>query len=151
MLANLNNANLREQMRAVALYVRTSTAFGSIYPELLELSPKDMVASALAAGDCESIRAALRKKNVDVRVKSVLRSMEIATRGVEGSESERNILRYKFGALRVWSGCSLLFFTLNPHDIHTPLLVYFIGDREEQLEKARRGARTQFPFRFISR
>ena len=34
-----------------------------------------------------------------------------------------------------WSGCSLLFWTLNPHDIHTPLLVMFIEDREEQLER----------------
>jgi len=58
--------------------------------------------------------------------------MEIALRNVEGSESERDVLRFKFSALRLWTGCSLFFFTLNPHDIHTPLLVYFIGEREEE-------------------
>ena len=60
--------------------------------------------------------------------------MEIALRRVEGSEAERDVLRFKFGALRLWTGCSLLFFTLNPHDIHSPLLVHFIGDREEHLD-----------------
>ena len=101
----------------------------------MDLAPRDMVAAALAAGEASSIRHALKKKNIDVRVKNVLRSMEIAIRNVEGSEGERDVLRFKFGALRLWSGCSLLFWTLNPHDIHTPLLVMFIGDREEQLER----------------
>ena len=27
------------------------------------------------------------------------------------------------------------FFTLNPHDHHSPLLIYFVGDREEHLER----------------
>ena len=72
----------------------------------------------MSGGDCASNRASLRKKHIDVRVKRVLRSMQIAMRDVEGSEAERDTLRHKFLALRVWSGCSLFFITLNPHDHH---------------------------------
>ena len=39
-----------------------------------------MVAAALAAGEATSIRNALKKKSIDVRVKNVLRIMEIALR-----------------------------------------------------------------------
>ena len=124
-------------MLEVCSYVRNSKEFRQISPDLIDLAPRDMVAAALAAGEASSIRDALRKKNIDVRVKNVLRSMEIAMRNVEGSESERDVLRFKFGALRLWSGSSLLFFTLNPHDIHTPLLVHFIGEREEEQQLER--------------
>ena len=54
-------------------------------------------------------------------------------RGVEGSESERDIFRFKFIALHLWSGCSLFFFTLNPHDIHISLLLHYIGDRDQDV------------------
>ncbi len=61
--------------------------------------------------------------------------MQCLLRDVDGSEAARDTLRYQFVALRIWSGCSLLFFTLNPHDHHSPLLIYCIGEREECLEK----------------
>ena len=61
--------------------------------------------------------------------------MQVSLRSVEGSEAEKEVLRFKFSALRLWSGCSLVWFTLNPHDIHTPLLVHFIGEREEELQR----------------
>ena len=125
----------RAQMWEVASYVRNSKEFCSLMPDLLDLSPHDMVLAALAAGEATSIRDSLRKKNLDVRLKKVLRPMVIALRRVEGSEAEREVLRFKFGALRLWTGCSVLFFTLNPHDIHSPLLVHFIGEREEHLER----------------
>ena len=125
----------RAQMLAVHSYVQHSREFSSIGRDLQTLSPADFVVSALAAGECASIRAALRKKNIDVKVKNVLRSMQVATRSVEGTESERDIFRFKFVALRIWNGCSLVFFTLNPHDIKSPLLVSFLGSAEEQIEQ----------------
>jgi hypothetical protein len=36
---------------------------------------------------------------------------------VRGSEAEKDNLMPRFFGLRLWSGCSSLFFTLNPHDI----------------------------------
>ena len=40
-------------------------------------------------------------RNVDVRVKRVLRSMEVALRRVEGSQAEQDVLRVRLGALRL--------------------------------------------------
>ena len=135
--ATAYNISLRRaQMWAVCSYVRSNKGFNSVMQDLQSLSPKDFVMSALAAGECSSIRAALRKKNVDTKVKTVLQSMQFVLRTVEGSESERDLFRFKFAALRLWNGCSIVFFTLNPHDSQTPLLIHFIGEREEHLEKA---------------
>ena len=60
-----------------------------------------MVVAVLAAGEATSIRYALQMKNVDVRVKRVLRSMEVALRRVEGSQAEQDVLRVRLGALRL--------------------------------------------------
>ena len=46
---------------------------------------------------CRGFRDMLRRKNIDVRLKKVLQSMQVATRNVEGSEAERDVLRFKFG------------------------------------------------------
>ena len=74
----------------------------------------------------------MRSKGLDSRVKNMLKQMHIATREVEGTPAERSTFRFRFLALRLWSGCSALFFTLNPHDIHTPLLLVFLdGDGVE--------------------
>ena len=81
----------------------------------------------MAAGDCESIRSALRKKDVDTKVKTLLKSMHVAVRDVRGSESEKDVFRHKFKAMHMWNGCSLFFFTLNPHDIKNPLVLVYLG------------------------
>ena len=53
---------------------------------------------------------------------------------MKGSEAEKDNLIPKFMALRLWSGCSSLFFTLNPHDIRSPItLILLHGDA--RLEK----------------
>ena len=49
--------------------------------------------------------------------------MQIIQRDVRGSEAEKDNLLPKFFGLRLWSGCSSLFFTLNPHDIRSPLTI----------------------------
>ena len=60
-----------------------------------------MVVAAPAAGEATSIRYAPQMRNVDVRVKRVLRSMEVALRRVEGSQAEQDVLRVRLGALRL--------------------------------------------------
>lgn len=124
----------RAQMWNVHKYLIGSKQSERIMDALRNIEPGDFVRSALAAGDCDSIRQALRKKNVSTNVKDILRSMDIAMRGVEGSESERDIFRFKFISLHLWSGCSLLIFTLNPHDIKNPLLLVFLGQQGVQVE-----------------
>ena len=61
--------------------------------------------------------------------------MKLALRHVVGSEGEREFLWMKSVALRVWNGCSSVFFTLNPHDIWSPLLVVFCHGETWQREK----------------
>ena len=116
----------------------TETREGVVQPTPLEvqvdlntLTPHDMVAAALQTTQSQSLASILKNKGVDPKVKRVFRSMDIAMRSVDGSDSQLTAYRYKFAALRLWNGCSLLFFTINPHDIHTPLLLYFIGDRDD--------------------
>ena len=86
-------------------------------------------------GEATFIRYVLQKKDVDVRVERVLRSMEVALRCVEGSEAKGDALRFRFGALRLWTGCGLLFFTFHPHVVHGPLLVHFVGADEEHVKR----------------
>ena len=133
--AAMNISVRRAQMWNVSRYINTSVHFQRSYRDLAALSPHDFVASALAAGDCHSIRAALRKKGVVYKVKEVLRCINFALQEVEGSESERELFRLKFGAMRVWNGCTFLFFTLNPHDTKTPLLIAFLSDRHTAIER----------------
>ena len=82
--AGYNICVRRAWMCEVASYVRTSKEFRVPTPDLLELSPRDIVVAALAAGEATSIRHALQRSNVDVRVEKVLRSMEVALRRVRG-------------------------------------------------------------------
>ena len=125
----------RTQMWHVHRYLVKSKHAHQIADSLQSISPGDFVRAALAAGDCESIRSALRKKNIDTTVKDILKSMDVALRGVEGSESERDIFRFKFISLHIWSGCSMLFWTMNPHDIKHPLLLVFLGHQGVDVER----------------
>ena len=53
----------------------------------------------------------------------------ICQRKVRGSEGERDTILPRFTALRLWSGCASLFFTLNPHDIRSPITLTLLqGD-----------------------
>ena len=54
--------------------------------------------------------------------------MQVIQRTVRGSEAEKDNLMPKFFGLRLWSGCSSLFFTLNPHDIRSPITMTLLQD-----------------------
>ena len=68
----------RDQMFAVAHYVKTNAAFQRNLIHYTTLTSTDFVAVALASGDCNSVRDLMRKKGIDIKVKTVLRSMDIA-------------------------------------------------------------------------
>ena len=76
----------------------------------------------------------MRQDGIDYKVKSILRHMDLALRNVEGTPSNPNLQSFKFTALHLWNGTSRLFFTLNPHGIHSPLLIHFVGSRNEALQ-----------------
>ena len=97
-------------MRAVYLYTRTSSIFRRHCSDFTALSSTDFVAFALAAGDRSQVRDLLRKQGIELKVKIVLKSTDVALRDVDGSDAEREIFRYKLFALRIWGGCSFVFF-----------------------------------------
>jgi len=75
-----------------------------------------------------SVREQLKKKGLIKPLEVAFRKMQIVQRNVRGSETERDVLLPKFFALRLWSGCASLFFTLNPHDIRSPMVIALLQD-----------------------
>ena len=116
----------RDQMRSVHCFVTSSALFRGAVEDLASINAKDFLHAAMFAGEVYTVREALRKKKVDVKVKNVLKQMQAATFDVEGTPAFRGSLRFRFVSLRAWNGCSFGFFTLNPHDIRTPLLIAFV-------------------------
>jgi len=134
-VACLYNVNLRrDQMRAVEAYCTNSRFDAGQVDQIRQLTAAGLVANALASGDVNSVRAVLRKKNLEQPIEKAMRSMQIQQRSVRGSEGERDGILHHFLALRLWSGCSSLFFTLNPHDIRSPLTLLLLQE-DFQLER----------------
>ena len=124
-VAALYNVFLRrDQVQAVEAHYRTLT--DADQEVLRNLGAEELVSVAMASGDVNSIREALRKKNLGTKVEHVLKRMQLIQRNVRGSESERDMIMPKFFAMRLWNGCSSLFFTLNPHDIKSPVTIMLL-------------------------
>ena len=60
--------------------------------------------------------------------------MSVIQRNVRGSEAEKEHLRHRFTAMRVWNGLSSLFFTLNPNDIRSPLTLAMVDKDQYHIE-----------------
>ena len=90
---------------------------------------KGLMATAMAEGNVNLVSELLRRKNLDLPINEAFRKMQIIQRNVRGSEAEKDSLLPKLFALRLWSGCSALFFTLNPHDIRSSITMALLhGD-----------------------
>jgi hypothetical protein len=112
-IASLYNILLRrDQMRAVQVEACKLTARDAAM--LSTISATDLVNAALTTGDCQTIRALLKKDGLDAALKSTFRHLQTAQRNVRSSEASKTSLQHKFTAVRLWSGCSSIFFTLNP-------------------------------------
>ena len=83
----------RDQLCAIAAEVKYNPFFTEEADVLKEVTSQDLVAPALASGECNSVRQLLRKQNLDDKVKTVLRRMEIVQRRVDGSDAERSSCR----------------------------------------------------------
>ena len=99
-------------MRAVQVEACKLTARDAAM--LSTVSATDLVNAALTTGDCQTIRALLKKDGLDDALKSTFRHLQTAQRNVRGSEASKTSLQHKFTAVRLWSGCSSIFFILNP-------------------------------------
>ena len=129
-VASLYNFFLRrDQIGAVEVYAASAPFKEGEADDLQQVTATGLVAQAMSSGDVNCIRDVLRKKNLEKPVERALRKLLIVQRSVRGSEAERDNLLPKFRALRLWSGCSSLFFTLNPHDIRSPITLTLLqGD-----------------------
>ena len=135
-VASLYNVLLRRaQMRAVHLVVVKQPVLSNAEQQVLSnVSAKDFVAEALRSGECESLRKLLRRQGLDGKLQNVVRSMEVAFRHVRGSEAEKLTMRKRFTAMRIWNGFSALFFTLNPHDIRSPVTLALVNEAHSHIE-----------------
>ena len=121
-VASVYNIQLRrEQVQAVEAVVNSFHFSEGERNALQSLTASGLVAAALASGEVNSVREALRQKNLDKTVREALIKVQISQRTVRGSEAERDNLMPKFMAMRLWCGCASLFFTLNPHDVRSPI------------------------------
>ena len=127
----------RDQMAAVHTWLRAEHGFARIRDTLSSLSVQDLVAAATSqAGDFRSLAQALQCKPArGAKLHQIFREMMVVLRDIEGSEEHRAGAIYKMRSLRVWAGCSFLFFTLNPLDHQNPLFVSYVNSQTTLLER----------------
>ena len=93
----------RQQIAAVEAYMRHVSESDS--EALRALTAQQLVSTALASGEVNSVRELLRKKNVGVPVCAVLTRIQVSQRTVRGSEAEKDNILPMFMAMRLWPGC----------------------------------------------
>ena len=125
----------REQYGAIKATILYNPLFKKHTRVLAELQAKHVLQAAVAAGEAASIRDLLRNAGVEDDLKTILRMLQVVLRRVPGTDSERSSLRFKFTALRLWSGLSFLFFTLNPNEWGSPLTLLFRTPYAEELQR----------------
>ena len=126
-VASLYNVFLRrDQIWAVEASMKGTLSHANV-AEIQKVTASGLVAHALSSGDVNSVRSLLKQKNLHGPLKQTFQRMQIIQRSVRGSEAEKDSIMPKFFGLRLWSGCSSLFFTLNPHDIRSPLTLLLVS------------------------
>ena len=126
-VASLYNVFLRrDQIWAVEASMKGTLSHANV-AEIQKVTASGLVAHALSSGDVNSVRSLLKQKNLHGPLKQTFQRMQIIHRSVRGSEAEKDSIMPKFFGLRLWSGCSSLFFTLNPHDIRSPITLLLVS------------------------
>ncbi|CAE7035554.1 unnamed protein product [Symbiodinium sp. CCMP2592] len=117
------------------------------------LSTADFVAAAQSAQcNVRSMAAALQSKAFcSSGLHTLFREMTIVLQDVDGTEAQRGSWLYKMRALRVWHGCSFLFFTLNPSDHKNPLFMSFLAVQDKSLTRVDLGSSDDAQQDFVSR
>ena len=128
-IASVYNVFLRrDQINAVEMAVRSVAFTPAVAEDIQQITATGIISRALHTGEVNSVREILKQKNLDQPLQTAFRQLQIVQQQVRGSEAEKDTLIPKFCALRLWSGCSSLFFTLNPHDIRSPLSISLLQD-----------------------
>ena len=110
-IASLYNLFLRrDQIGAVEACVKRAKHSNLDLEELQKVTATNLVTHALSSGDVNRVRDLLKRKNLDGPLRNTFQHMQLIQRGVRGSEAEKDNILPKFTALRLWSGCSSLFY-----------------------------------------
>lgn len=127
----------RAQMAAIHSWLRLERGFARIQNTLSTLSVEEFVAAATAqAGDFQTLAHALQcKPSRSRRLHALFKEMTVVLQDIDGSESHRSATLYQMRALRVWHGCSFLFFTLNPLDHQNPIFVSYLASERGDIER----------------
>lgn len=127
----------RDQMMAIHNWLRLERGFVRIQDTLNSLSVEDFVAAAAAQqGDFKTLAHALQcKPERGARLHQLFREMSVVLRDIDGSEAHRSSTVHKMRALRVWAGCSFLFFTINPADHHNPIFVNYLNSETDVVKQ----------------
>ncbi len=92
-IASLYNILLRrDQMRAVQIDATKLTA--REVDALSKISADDILNAAVASGDCDTLRAILKRDGLDDALKSTFRHMQACQRTVRGSEASKTSLHF---------------------------------------------------------
>ena len=127
----------RSQLAAINSWLRHEGGAKFITGTLATLSLDDFVTACHTQGRdfCSLREAAHATRELPGPLQQLFRNMTLVLRHVDGSETMRAGFIFKMRALRVWHGCSYLFFTLNPSDHRSPLLASFVhsqtGERQQ--------------------
>ena len=137
-VASLYNIFLRrDQIQAVEV---TLSSLDEVDKEQINsVTAEGILQYALHCGDVNDIKSLLKRKSLDGPLRKTFMKMQVAQSNVRGSEGERDSIIPKFFGMRLWCGCSSLFFTLNPHDIRSPITLSLLQadkkfDRKFSLE-----------------
>ena len=121
----------RSQMRAVQIEASKMSNIDA--DKLAMVTARDIVACAQGSGECETLRAILKRVGLDEKLNATFRHAQAAMRNVRGSEASKGGLRLNFTAMRIWNGCSSLFFTLNPY-ARQPLTIALCNGEQFHVE-----------------
>ena len=123
-------------MSSISRWCSAQRGLQRIETSLNQMSAASLVEVALTQGDTRGIsRSGGKYSRLPPDLKGILSEMQVVLKEVEGSEVQRAATVSKLRALRVWNGCTFLFFTLNPHDHKSPLLVGLVSTEDRTIEK----------------
>ena len=122
----------REQYGSIKKVVLYDPLFQQNRKALAGLSAQKILLAAAEAGDAPGAREILCKANLDKDLGHLVKMIHTVTRNIDWSDAARTATRIKFTALRIWSGMSVIFFTLNPSERSSGLTLKFCGPYTEE-------------------
>jgi hypothetical protein len=88
---------------------------------LASITPQDLEQAASQAEQYQPI--------TDTKVKELLKMVNIVGRTAVGSDEKKNYMLVELKSSMVYYGCPTIFLTINPGERHSPLALYYAGEK----------------------